>query len=91
MAGMVCTVGDMVILDAGDPGEHISPEMISAHMLNLWSMPDSIVEAVLTHREPVMPEEVASETPTVAGRQQLPRRQVVRHTRNHHGVMQIRT
>ena len=67
MAGMVCTVGDMVILDAGDPGEHISPEMISAHMLNLWSMPDSIVEAVLTHREPVMPDDVASETPTVAG------------------------
>ncbi len=53
LAGMVCTLGDMVILDAGEPGDHISPQMISAHLLNLWSMPDAVIEAVLHHRDPV--------------------------------------
>lgn len=50
LAGIVCTLGDMVALDAGDPGNGITSPEITAYMLNLWSMPDSLVESVLLHR-----------------------------------------
>ncbi|MEM7376392.1 MAG: HDOD domain-containing protein [Pseudomonadota bacterium] len=53
LAGMVCTMGDMVFLDAGEPGNDISSPVVSAYMLNLWSMPDSLVESVLRHRDPI--------------------------------------
>ncbi|MEM6987917.1 MAG: HDOD domain-containing protein [Pseudomonadota bacterium] len=53
LAGIVSTLGDMVILDAGEPGHDITSPEISAYMLHWWAMPDSIVEAVLTHREEI--------------------------------------
>ena len=50
--GVACVMG-AVVLDAGQPGGEISSPAITAYLLKLWSMPDPLIEAVLSHREPV--------------------------------------
>ncbi|MEM6986164.1 MAG: HDOD domain-containing protein [Pseudomonadota bacterium] len=53
LAGMVCTMGDMLKLDAGTPNGTVSSPTLTAYLLKLWSMPDTLIEAVLIHRDPV--------------------------------------
>ncbi len=56
LGGMVSVLGDMIVLDQGEPeglSEKVEPPVIVGYLLSLWSMPDPLVEAVVGHREPV--------------------------------------
>jgi len=66
LAGMVCTLGDMIVLDRGidvETSAGFSPQTIAGYTLSLWSLPDAIVEAVIGHRDPVDIDSPCTETP----------------------------